>query len=144
MKNQNVIGYSLSAILISIGIVYCLVALSEYEDSIDLSQMGIMGETNEKHFEASFFTVTGIVNFGLGVWVLKSRRITPFVLSAIISAGLIVTYIMSRTVGVPIVGVEYYIGRLDVISKVLQVLAIALSGIWIYFGRQSKLIKKAV
>jgi hypothetical protein len=61
-----------------------------------------------------------------------------------VSAGLIVIYVASRTVGVPIVGVEYYIGRLDIISKLLQIVAIALSTVAIYKFRNLKIIKGLV
>jgi hypothetical protein len=50
---------------------------------------------------------------------------------------LIITYIVSRTVGVPIVGIEYYVGKLDVILKILQVVVIALSLVRLYKIQQS-------
>ena len=128
MRNNKPFAYSLAAILVIIGIVYCLVANSEYEDSKEMAAMGIDGETAEKRFETSFFISTGVVNFILAGLVIKSNRsIIPYLASAGISTGLIAIYIASRTVGVPIVGVEYYIGRLDLISKFLQAIAIVLS-----------------
>ena len=45
---------------------------------------------------------------------------------------LIVTYAASRTVGVPIIGVEFYVGKYDMITKVLQGIIIAVSGYLIY------------
>jgi uncharacterized membrane protein YjjB (DUF3815 family) len=45
---------------------------------------------------------------------------------------LIITYAASRTVGVPIIGVEFYIGKYDMPSKVLQGIIIAISGYLIY------------
>jgi hypothetical protein len=42
-------------------------------------------------------------------------------------ALLIATYIPSRTIGIPIVGVDYYVGRLDIANKVLQVIIIGIS-----------------
>ena len=59
---------------------------------------------------------------------LKSQRqqIIDFI-QAGVSIVLIVTYIASRTVGVPIVGVEYYVGKLDMVNKALQVIIIGLS-----------------
>jgi hypothetical protein len=144
MINQKIVVYSLSVVLVSIGVVYCLVAASEYQDFKELTDMGIEGETAEKQFEMTFFTATGIINFGLGIWVLRSRRrqVLPYLVSGVVSAGLIVIYVASRTVGVPIVGVEYYIGRLDMISKILQVIAIALSGFAIYGVQKLRIVKK--
>ena len=143
MTRSKIMAYSLAGILVVIGIVYCLVANSEYEDSVEMSDMGIMGEANEKQFETSFFVSAAIVNFILAGLVIKSNRsVIPYYASAGVSAILIVVYIASRTVGVPVVGVEYYIGRLDLISKILQAIAIVLSGIAIHNLRKSKTLKE--
>lgn len=145
MITHKHVVYSLAGILVVIGIVYCLVANSEYEDFKELSDMGIKGETAEKQFEVSFFVSSGLVNFILAVLVIKSNRsIVPYFVSGGISAGLIAIYVASRTIGVPVVGVEYYVGRLDVISKILQAAAIVLSGIAIYSIRNSRILKKII
>jgi hypothetical protein len=91
--------------------------------------MEIKGEISEKQFEMTFFIVSGIVYFGLVVWILKSDKTKkyPYVTSIAVSAALLVAYIASRTVGVPIVGTEYYIRKLDLLSKALQVIVIGLS-----------------
>jgi hypothetical protein len=132
--NQKIIIYSLSAFLIATAIVYFMVANGEYQDFKELSGLGIKGETAEKQFEMSFFIISGSIYLGLVVWVLKSGKTKkyPYLSSIIVSAVLIVVYIASRTIGVPIVGTEYYIGKLDILSKVLQVIVIGLSGFAIY------------
>jgi hypothetical protein len=136
-------GYSLAGILVIIAIVYCMVANSEYEDSVEMSEMRIIGEANEKQFETSFFISAAIVNFVLAGLVIKSNRsVIPYYASAGVSAILIAVYVASRTVGVPVVGIEYYIGRLDLISKILQAVAIVLSGIAIHSIRKSKTLKE--
>ena len=144
MINQKIVAYPLAAVLIAIGIVYFVVASSEYQDFKELNDMGITGESAEKQFEMTFFTATAIVNLILGVWILRARNggVTPYVTSGVISFGLIMIYVASRTVGVPVVGVEYYVGRIDVISKILQAIAIALSGIAIYNIRKLKMVKE--
>jgi hypothetical protein len=55
-------------------------------------------------------------------------------------AFLIVAYIASRTVEVPIVGVEYYVGRLDILAKVLQAIAIGLSFVAIHTTKKQQTI----
>jgi hypothetical protein len=57
-------------------------------------------------------------------------------------SGLIATYIASRTVGVPIVGIEYYVGKLDMISKVLQVMTIRLLIYLTFSIRKIKVIER--
>ena len=143
MIRNKLTGYSLAGILVIIAIVYCMVANSEYEDSVEMSEMGIIGEANEKQFETSFFISAAIVNFVLAGLVIKSNRsVIPYYASAGVSAILIAVYVASRTVGVPVVGIEYYIGRLDLISKILQAVAIVLSGIAILSIRKSKTLKE--
>jgi hypothetical protein len=105
--------------------------------------MGIKGETAEKQFESTFFVSAALANFILAALVIKSNRsVIPYLASAGISAGLIAIYVASRTVGVPVVGVEYYVGRLDLISKGFQVVAIVLSVIAIHNIRKFTTIKE--
>jgi len=142
--NQKIIVYSLSAFLVATGIVYFMVANGEYQDFKELSDLGIKGETAEKQFEMTFFIVCGIIYLGLVVWVLKLGKTKkyPFIASMIVSAVLIVIYVASRTIGVPIVGTEYYIGKLDILSKVFQAIVIGLSGLAIYDTSRLSIIKK--
>jgi len=142
--NQKIIVYSLSAFLVATGIVYFMVANGEYQDFKELSDLGIKGETAEKQFEMTFFIVSGIIYLGLVVWVLKLGKTKkyPFIASMIVSAVLIVIYVASRTIGVPIVGTEYYIGKLDILSKVFQAIVIGLSGLAIYDTSRLSIIKK--
>ena len=143
MRNNKLIAYSLTGVLFIIGVEYCLVANSEYEDSKELDAMGIKGETAEKQFEATFFVSAVVANFILAALVIKSNRnVIPYLASAGISAGLIAIYIASRTVGVPVVGVEYYVGRLDLISKGFQAAAIVLSVIAIHNIRKFIALKE--
>ena len=130
MANQKVIAYVLCAFLIATAIVYFLVAHGEYTDLMELLSYGIEGETQEKLVEIVLFVGSGVIYLGLFAWVFTSgrRKRLPYIASIAVAVALIITYIASRTVGVPIVGVEYYVGRLDVISKVLQVIVIGISG----------------
>ena len=64
--------------------------------------------------------------------VKKLKSILPYSLLVVTSTILIITYIASRTVGVPIIGVEFYIGKYDMLTKVLQGVIIAISGYLLY------------
>ena len=129
-QRTTTIIYSLSAVLVASGIAYLLVANSEYSDYKDLARVKAK-EIAEKQFEISFFIVAAAIYLGLCTWVLKSgnnrRRKVPYIASIAVSAFLIVAYIASRTVGVPIVGVEYYVGRLDILTKIFQGIVFGLS-----------------
>jgi hypothetical protein len=134
MQIQNIVVYVLAAMLISNAVVYLIVASQEYGDFIELQQTGIDGETQEKQLEISVFVGASIIYLGLVVWVLKSRlkNKNPYLVSAVFSIVMIGIYIASRTVGVPVVGVEYYVGKLDIISKILQAAIIGLAGYLIF------------
>ena len=134
MTKNLLIIYALCGIMAITGILYFLVAYGEYTDWMELLNFGIHDETAEKQVEITLFIVSGLIYFGLVLWLLKTRFIKrlPYIVTILVSIALISTYIASRTVGVPIVGVELYVGKLDLISKIMQISVIALSIVAMY------------
>jgi hypothetical protein len=124
-------------------IIYFVVASQEYSDLLEFLQVGIQGETQEKQVEMALFIGAGIVYLGLFVWILKKkiRSKIPYIVVAAVSVILIATYVASRTIGVPLVGVEYYIGKLDMVNKVLQVIMIGMS-VYLIFAIRKTMIKE--
>jgi hypothetical protein len=143
MSISSIIRYILLALIVSTAVIYFVVASQEYSDLVDFLQVGIQGETQEKQVEMTLFIGAGIVYLGLFVWILKTkiRSKIPYIVVAAVSVILIATYVASRTIGVPIVGVEYYIGKLDMVSKALQVIMIGMSVYLISTARKT-LIKE--
>ena len=139
MNKNLIIVYALCSIMAATGIVYFVVAYGEYTDWVELLSFGIQDETTEKQVEITLFIVSGLIYFGIILWLVKTRFLKkpPYIAATVVSVALIITYIASRTVGVPIVGIEYYVGKLDVISKILQVVVIALSLVRLYKIQQS-------
>jgi hypothetical protein len=131
--------------MLATAIVYFMVASQEYSDLLEFQEAGIDGETQEKQIEMTLFISSGLIYIGLFAWIVgaKLRTITPYVVVAGVSVILIVTYIASRTVGVPIVGVEYYVGKLDMVSKALQVIIIGLS-LYLAFRIRKIVIKESI
>ena len=129
MDKKLVIVYALCGFMAATGIVYFVVAYGEYTDWVELLSFGIQDETTEKQVEITLFVISGLIYFGIIVWLIKTRFIkkSPYLAATVVSVALILTYIASRTVGVPIVGIEYYVGKLDMISKFMQIVVIALS-----------------
>ena len=134
MTKNLLIIYALCGIMAITGIVYFLVAYGEYTDWMELLSFGIQDETTEKQVEITLFLTSGLIYFGLVLWLIKTRFIKklPYMAAILVSVALILTYIASRTVGVPIVGVELYVGKLDMISKIMQIVVIGLSIVAIY------------
>ena len=141
-----IIMYILLALIVSTAVIYFVVASQEYSDLVDFLQVGIQGETQEKQVEMALFIGAGIVYLGLFVWILKTkiRSKIPYIVVAAVSVILIATYAASRTIGVPIVGVEYYIGKLDMVSKVLQVIMIGISVYLISAARKTMIKEETI
>ncbi len=139
MNKNLIIVYALCGLMAATGIVYFIVAYGEYADWIELLNFGIQDETTEKQVEITLFITSGLIYFGIILWLIKTRFIkkSPYIAAIVVSLALILTYIASRTIGVPIVGVEYYVGKLDVISKIMQIVVIALSVVGLYKLQQS-------
>ena len=143
MSISSIIRYILLALIVSTAVIYFVVASQEYSDLVDFLQVGIQGETQEKQVEMTLFIGAGIVYLGLFVWILKTkiRSKIPYIVVGAVSVILIATYAASRTIGVPIVGVEYYIGKLDMVSKALQVIMIGMSVYLISTIRKTKIVE---
>jgi len=137
--------YILLALIVSTAVIYFIVASQEYSDLLEFLEVGIQGETQEKQVEMTLFIGSGIVYLGLFVWILKTklRSKIPYIVVAAVSVILIVTYAASRTIGVPLVGVEYYIGKLDMANKVLEVIMIGIS-VYLVFAVRKAMIKETI
>jgi hypothetical protein len=145
MSRNIIMMYILLTFLLPTAVIYFLVASQEYSDLLEFQEVGIDGETQEKQIEMTLFIGSGLTYIGLFAWILgaKLRGIIPYAAVAGISVILIGTYIASRTVGVPIVGVEYYVGKLDMVSKVFQVIIIGLS-IYLAFSIRNIKVKESM
>ena len=141
-----IIMYILLALIVSTAVIYFIVASQEYSDLLEFLQVGIQGETQEKQVEMTLFIGAGIVYLGLFVWILKTklRSKIPYIVVAAVSVILIVTYAASRTIGVPLVGVEYYIGKLDMANKVLEVIMIGMSVYLITAARKTMIKEETI
>jgi hypothetical protein len=146
MRIQNIVVYLLAVLLISNAIVYFIVAFQEYGDLVEFLQIGINGETQEKYIEISVFVGAALIYSGLVIWVLKSglKNKNPYMVSAVFSIIMIGIYIASRTIGVPVVGIEYYVGKIDVVSKILQAAIIGLAGYLIFAIRSTYISEQGI
>ena len=143
ISSSSIIMYILLALIVSTAVIYFIVASQEYSDLLEFLEVGIQGETQEKQVEMTLFIGSGIVYLGLFVWILKTklRSKIPYIVVSAVSVILIVTYAASRTIGVPLVGVEYYIGKLDMANKALEVIMIGIS-VYLIFAVRKAMIKE--
>ena len=134
MNFQLILVYILAGVIISTSIIYFILASNEYEHLIEFASEGLEGEIPELQIEVALFAGSAIIYLGLLGWVLvkKLKSVLPYSILIIVSTILIITYAASRTMGVPVIGVEFYIGKYDMITKVLQGIIIAISAYLIY------------
>ena len=101
--------YAVTIMMLSTGIIY-FVAASEISTESSAS------------VETTLFVVSGCAYIGVGLWIAKSKenRI-PYVVPIVGSLALIGLYVLSRTISLPIVGLQEDVGTIDILSKVLQI-----------------------
>lgn len=104
------------------GIIYFT---SSYAESAD-AQNNIGSQ-----IQAMFFGTAGIVYVPLGIWMLKNKLHSraPYVISILISVFLIILYIASRNINLPIVGIQTDVGAIDLVAKIIQVGIVVISAI---------------
>ena len=122
MKKSNRLSIMIVALLMIIsGAIYFI---SSYTESADANNGNIGSQ-----IQTMFFATTGIVYIPLGIWMLKNKlhSRTPYVISILVSIFLIVLYIASRNINLPIVGIQTDVGAIDLVTKVIQVGIVAIS-----------------
>ena len=131
---------SVAFLMLLTGAVYLFVATGEiaeaaeeHEEEPDESIEGALVET-------ALFATVGGAYIPVGLWAINSRNSsrTPYFLAIVWSGALIILYVLSRTVDLPIVGIQDDVGFTDIASKVLQGAIIAASAYIIVAIRKQK------
>jgi hypothetical protein len=136
MQTSATVALVVAGLLVTIGIIYLQ---SAYQEPIDAAKDAGGGDSTGTAaggmdlatlLQTSFFTTAGLANFVVAGWILIRRNNsvrTPYLIAAGGSAALIILYITSRTVNIPIVGIQYDVGAKDILCKILQGAVIVLS-----------------
>ena len=92
--------------------IYFITAYSQMKESSDTASQ----------IQTMLFTTAAITYLPLGMWMVKNRLHSraPYVIASLISLALIGLYIASRTIALPVVGIQGDVGLIDVLSKVTQ------------------------
>lgn len=153
-KSMHVAAYVLAALMLSTGILYLTLAYGENMDhqaetqastdvreSDEASERGASESGEQKTKNASesqvfgamgevvFFSIIGASYVPLGLWMLKKKMISkkPYVVALIGSIALIAFYVATRTINIPMIGIQNDIGTPDLTAKVLQGAIVAVS-----------------
>ena len=101
------------------GIIYFL---TSYTQSLE-------GNDPASQIQTMFFATSGIVYIPLGIWMLRNKLHSrgPYVISILVSMFLVLLYVSSRTINLPVVGIQEDIGIVDIMTKIIQIGIIAIS-----------------
>ncbi len=92
--------------------IYFVTAYSQMQEPKDVSSQ----------IQTMLFTTAAIMYLPLGIWMIKNNLHSraPYVIASLISIALIGLYVASRTVSLPVVGIQDDVGLIDILSKVTQ------------------------
>jgi hypothetical protein len=136
MNKRTMLALGIAGLLAAIGIIYLISAYQEPIQAAEEQQQESGGSNSSSgmdlatEMQTAFFTVSGLASLGVAAWILLTRKHTtktPYIVAAAGSAFLIVFYIASRTVSLPIVGIQSDVGSVEILCKVLQAIVVALS-----------------
>ena len=160
-NSTHIAAIALAAIMIATGAVYLDVASDEYKEFSHDANAETLRESGEREEnealenesaaygpreEAIFFGIIGIAYIPIGIWMFKNKANTkkPYVIALIGSAGLLVFYVATRVIDLPVIGLQTDVGVTDVTAKILQGAIVALAGFILYtIARQGKAKKLA-
>lgn len=147
-KSMHIAAYLLVAVMLGTGALYLGVASEEYADHQQEAQANTdTGESENAEAQETgesagfgdmgeivFFTIVGASYIPVGLWMLKRKEISkkPYVIALIGSAALILFYVATRTVNIPMIGLQDDVGLEDLTAKVLQGAIVAISGFMLF------------
>jgi hypothetical protein len=113
---------SVAFLMIVTGALYLYVATQEIAEANEIFVEHEDEPINGALIETVFFATVGGAYIPVGLWAISSRHSSksPYWLAIIGSGALIILYVLSRTVDMPLVGMQDDVGFIDVGSKVLQ------------------------
>ena len=92
--------------------IYFVTAYSQMQESSDLPIQ----------IQTMFFATAAIVYLPLGIWMIKNNLHSraPYIIASLVSIALIGLYVLSRTVSLPLVGIQEDVGVVDILAKITQ------------------------
>ena len=92
------------------------------------------------------FATAAVSYLPLGIWMVKNKFHTraPYVIASLLSAALIGLYVASRTMNLPVVGIQDDVGTVDIVCKVTQGGIVAVSLLLLRGWHKRKVLSKSV
>jgi hypothetical protein len=139
-KSMQLAIASVAILMLLTGSVYLFVAVGEIAEGVEEHEAEPDESIEGVLVETALFATVGGAYIPVGLWAISSRNSsrTPYFLAIIGSGSLIILYVLSRTVDLPVVGIQDDMGFIDILSKVLQSAIIAASAYIIVEIRKQK------
>jgi hypothetical protein len=133
---MNKILYILAVLMLTTSGVYFVATYQVVGELMGATGTEVMG----LQLETIFFAAVAVAYIPLTIWIIKTKhnQMVPYLITIIGSVSLIILYVVSRTIGLPLVGVQEDIGSVDMISKILQGAVIACAIYLLYSMSQFK------
>jgi len=146
MKTTRIAIFTLVALMLSASAVYFVQAYEEtgeedsdeenitLADNVETDEASVENVEEGELPEAAFFSLVGLAYIPVSGWMIHKKHTSkkPYVIALVGSLAMIVFYVLTRTVDLPIIGLQTDIGITDTSAKILQVAAVAFSGFLIY------------
>lgn len=122
MQKSKIAVYIIAVLMLSSAAIYLIAASQESAEGSESGEAEEEGSGMATQVQTAFFAVAGIAYLPVALWMVRSKRgsRTPYVIAMIGSLSLIALYVASRTINLPIVGLQEDVGMLDISSKVIQ------------------------
>jgi hypothetical protein len=157
MQHLRIISYVITVLMLSTSVIYFAVTYQQFTDESGSGIRETLGENENQQgtsdfdkfqwseldlggqVQTIFFLIVAVIYIPVGIWMLKHKHSDkPHIIALVGSLSLIVFYIISRTVELPIVGMQGDIGSIDITVKILQGLIIVGSSYLILSHRKIK------
>jgi hypothetical protein len=114
--------------------IYFVTAYSQMQESSDLPSQ----------IQTMLFATAAIVYLPLGIWMIKNnlRSRAPYVIASLVSIALIGLYVLSRTISLPLVGIQEDVGIVDILAKITQGSIVVISLLLIRNWKKEKIAPK--
>ena len=125
---QNILIYTIVGLMMSTAVIYFVAASEELPSESSSADDKLSSEV-----QMAFFATCGIAYIPVGIWMLVDnarsvkRTTKPYIIAIAGSAALIVLYVVSRMINLPLVGLQTDVGTIDILAKVLEAGIIAVS-----------------
>lgn len=138
-KSLKIITYLVAGVMLSTSIIYFITGYQQLTDESGSGFHEVNVDKNEPQADSDldshqwdelymsskvqtiFFIAVGFSYIPAGLWMIKNNNSKkPYIIALGGSLSLIILYVLSRIVDLPLVGLQSDVGTIDIASKVLQ------------------------